>query len=327
MITCLAGGIGGARFLLGLREALADTGEPITVIANTADDIRILGLQVCPDLDTLMYTLGGGISTERGWGRENETWTVKDELVAYGAGPEWFGLGDRDLATHLVRTQMMDAGYTLTQVTRALCDRWSPGVTLLPMSDARIETHVLVADASQPSGRRAVHFQQWWIQMRAQVPAMGFVPVGADSATATPEVLTAIREARIVLVAPSNPVVSVGTILTVPGIREALHTTSAPVVGISPIVGGAPVRGMADACLAAIGVATRADAVALHYGARSQGGLLDGWILDDVDAADAAAVHAGGITTHVCPTVMSEPSIAADLARAALRLGEQLERH
>ena len=324
VITCLAGGIGGARFLLGLRDALADSGESITVIANTADDIRILGLQVCPDLDTLMYTLGGGISAERGWGREGESWHVKDELAAYGAGPEWFGLGDRDLATHLVRTHMLDAGYSLSQVTAALCERWSPGVHLMPMTDDRVETHVLLADADEPAGRRAVHFQQWWIQMRAQTAALGFVPVGADTASPAPGVLAAIDQARAVIIAPSNPVVSIGTILSIPGIRDALNATDAPIVGISPIVAGAPVRGMADACLAAIGVDTRADAVAAHYGARRDGGLLDGWILDDADAALASGVTAMGITAEVLPTVMSDATIARDVAVAALALAERV---
>lgn len=324
VITCLAGGIGGARFLMGLRDALADSGESITVIANTADDIRILGLQVCPDLDTLMYTLGGGISVERGWGREDETWHTKEELAAYGAGPEWFGLGDRDLATHLVRSHMLAAGYPLSQVTAALCERWNPGVHLLPMSDDRIETHVVLADADQPSGRRTVHFQQWWIQMRAQEPALGFVPVGADVASPAPGVIDAIRDASAVIIAPSNPVVSIGTILAVPGIRAALATTPAPVVGISPIVGGAPVRGMADACLTAIGVPTRADAVAAHYGSRKSGGLLDGWIMDEVDVAEEPAIRDLGIATTVLPTVMTTPTIAKNLADAALSLARQV---
>ena len=324
VITCLAGGIGGARFLMGLRDALDDSGESITVIANTADDIRILGLQVCPDLDTLMYTLGGGISVERGWGREDESWHAKEELAAYGAGPEWFGLGDRDLATHVVRTHMLEAGYALSQVTAALCQRWNPGVTLLPMSDDRIETHVVLADTDQPSGRRTVHFQQWWIQMRAQVPALGFVPVGADAASPAPGVIDAIHDASAVIIAPSNPVVSIGTILTVPGIRAALASTSAPIVGISPIVGGAPVRGMADACLSAIGVPTRADAVAAHYGSRATGGLLDAWIMDDIDATAEPAVRELGIATAVLPTVMTTPTIAKDLATATLDLARQV---
>src|SRR3954452_12487330 len=169
-ITVLAGGIGGSRVPLGLRSL----GHEITVVVNNGDDITLHGLRVCPDLDTVMYTLGGGISAERGWGREDETFVVRDELTAYGVGPSWFGLGDRDLATHLVRTQMLDAGFALSAVTTALCDRWRPGVRLLPMSDDRVETHVVVevpASAGQPGssdqhdqpgGRQALHFQEWW---------------------------------------------------------------------------------------------------------------------------------------------------------------------
>ncbi|WP_250285637.1 MULTISPECIES: 2-phospho-L-lactate transferase [unclassified Frankia] len=262
-ITALAGGIGGSRFLLGVRAALPDA--DITVIGNTGDDITLHGLRICPDLDTVMYTLGGGISTERGWGREAETFTVAEELAAYGVGPAWFGLGDRDLATHLVRTRMLDAGYSLTDVTAALCRRWQPGLRLLPMSDDRVETHVVV-DTDQ--GRRAVHFQEWWLGMRAATPAQEIISLGAERARPAPGVLDALADADVVLLPPSNPVVSIGSILAVPGLRAALAATPAPVIGVSPIIGGAPVRGMADACLRAIGVATTAAAVGAHYGAR-----------------------------------------------------------
>src|SRR5689334_967598 len=187
-ITVLSGGVGGARFLTGLlRLVRADgptgtvvgpEGFEVTVVSNTADDIWLHGLKICPDLDTVMYTLGGGIDAERGWGRTDETWRVKDELAAYGVGPDWFGLGDRDLATHLVRTQMLDAGYPLSAVTEALCARWQPGVRLLPMTDDRVETHVAVADADAPSGRRVVHFQEYWVKLQAEVPAEAVVVVG-----------------------------------------------------------------------------------------------------------------------------------------------------
>jgi LPPG:FO 2-phospho-L-lactate transferase len=171
-ITVLSGGVGGARFLQGVLRLIARTGADttVTVVANTADDIWLHGLKVCPDLDTVMYTLGGGIDAERGWGRTDETWRVKEELAAYGVGPTWFGLGDRDLATHLVRTQMLDAGYPLSAVTAALCRRWQPGVELLPMTDDRVETHVVIDDP-ESGERRAVHFQEYWIRHRAEVPA------------------------------------------------------------------------------------------------------------------------------------------------------------
>src|SRR5688500_11502166 len=161
-LTVLAGGIGGATFLRGLLAARPDA--EITVIGNTADDITLFGLRVCPDLDTVMYTLGGGIAESQGWGRDGETYTVKAELAAYGVEPLWFGLGDRDLATHIIRTQMLGAGYPLSAVTEALCARWQPGVTLLPMSDDRVETHVVVEDDAAPGGRRALHFQEYWVR-------------------------------------------------------------------------------------------------------------------------------------------------------------------
>ncbi|GAA3060466.1 hypothetical protein GCM10020000_49390 [Streptomyces olivoverticillatus] len=228
-------GIGGARFLRGLKSAVPDA--DITVIGNTGDDIHLFGLKVCPDLDTVMYTLGGGIHEEQGWGRAGETFAVKEELAAYGVGPEWFGLGDRDFATHIVRTQMLAAGYPLSAVTEALCARWQPGVRLLPMTDDRVETHVLV---DLEGARKAVHFQEYWVRLRAEVPAHAIVPVGAEEAKPAPGVLEALAAADVILFPPSNPVVSVGSILSVPGIREAVAAADAPVVGLSPPSSAAP---------------------------------------------------------------------------------------
>jgi len=332
-ITALAGGIGGARFLRGLlahlRTAYPSDEPDVTVIVNTADDIRLHGLQICPDLDTVMYTLGDGISAERGWGREGETFTVRDELTEYGVGPAWFGLGDKDLATHIVRTTSMSAGYSLSQVTDALCDRWKPGVRLIPMSDDRVETHVVIEDEE---GRRAIHFQEWWIRYRAGIPAQSFALVGGESARPAPGVLDALTNADVILLPPSNPVVSIGTILQIAGIREALRSTSAPIVGVSPIVGGAPVRGMADACLRAIGVDTSAAAVARHYGARiarvpagmDAGGILDGWLVDESDAAITGELDALGIATAALPLLMTEVADAARIAGAAVDLALSL---
>ena len=258
-VTVLSGGVGGARFVQGLLHGLRTGAVPggsadthVTVVANTADDWWIHGLKVCPDLDTVMYTLGEGIDVERGWGRSEETWSAKTELEAYGVEPTWFGLGDRDIATHLVRTQMLEAGFGLSQVTEALCRRWleplhGDRVRLLPMSDDRVETHVAVADPDSASGRRVVHFQEYWVRLRAEVPAEAVLVVGQDSSTPGPGVLDAIAGADLVVLPPSNPVVSVGTILGVPGIRDAVRATAAPVVGLSPIVGPSHVHGMARA--------------------------------------------------------------------------------
>jgi LPPG:FO 2-phospho-L-lactate transferase len=320
-LTVLAGGIGGARFLRGVRHAYPDA--DLTAVVNTGDDVTLHGLRICPDLDSVMYTLGGGIDTERGWGRADESWRISAELATYGAEPSWFGLGDLDIATHLVRTRMLDAGYPLSDVTAALCARWQPGVRLLPMTDQRCETHVVVdlpaADltADDTTPRRAIHFQEWWIKYRAALAPHAFVQVGVADADPGPGVTEAIAAADVVLVAPSNPVVSVGTILGVPGIREALTESAAPVVGLSPIVGGAPVRGMADACLDAIGVPVSAEGVGRHYGARPDGGVLDGWLIHTSDAASVP-----GVEVQAVPLMMTDDDATAAMVRAAVALGE-----
>jgi LPPG:FO 2-phospho-L-lactate transferase len=270
------------------------------------------GLRICPDLDTVVYTLGGGIDEERGWGRAGESWTVKNELAAYGAEPDWFGLGDRDLATHLIRTRMLDAGYPLSAVTAALADRWQPGVTVLPMSDQRVETHVVVTDPD--TGRQqAIHFQEWWVRHHAALDATAFVQVGVDDARPAPGVVEAFGTADVVLLAPSNPIVSVGTILGVPGLREAVLATPGKIVGISPIVGGEVVRGMADRCLPVLGIEVSAEGVGRHYGARNDGGLLDAWLVHTGDSAEIP-----GVDVAVVPLLMSSPRATAALAQAAL---------
>jgi LPPG:FO 2-phospho-L-lactate transferase len=324
-ITVLSGGIGGARFLTGLKDATDPASDTITVIGNTADDIWLFGLRVCPDLDTVMYTLGGGIAPDRGWGRADETWHAKEELAAYGVEPTWFGLGDRDLATHIVRTQMLQAGYPLSEITEALCNRWQPGVRLLPMTDDRVETHVVIADTSAEGGRRAVHFQEYWVRLHGPV-AYDVVPVGAKDASPAPGVVAAITEADVVVLPPSNPVVSIGTILAVPGIEDALRDTTATVIGVSPIIGGAPVRGMADRLLPVIGVDVAAAAVARHYGARSSGGLIDGWLVDIADRAAVDALEPHGISVVARPLLMRDPRATKDIAQASLDLASQVQR-
>jgi LPPG:FO 2-phospho-L-lactate transferase len=309
-VTVLAGGIGGSRFLLGLREL----GHEVSVVGNNGDDITLFGLRVCPDLDTVMYTLGGGISAERGWGRESETFRVKDELAAYGVEPTWFGLGDLDLATHVTRTMWLREGVPLSEVTRRLCARWQPGVHLLPVTDDPVETHVHLSDG------QVVHFQEWWVRHRAQVPARRFELRGGPGARPAPGVLAAIAECDVLVLPPSNPVVSIGTILEVPGLRAAVAETPAPVVGVSPIVGGAPVRGMADACLDAIGVDTSATAVARHYGARRDGGLLDAWLVDERDAAAVDPLGAAGLAVRAVPLLMTDLVATRRIAQEALDL-------
>lgn len=321
-LTALAGGVGGARFLRGLLGHLRRTPEladsTVTVIANTGDDITLFGLRVCPDVDTILYTLGGGVSEEQGWGRAQDTYAAQGELSALGVPPQWFGLGDRDFGTHIARSLWLGQGLTLSEVTARLADRWGlpeQGVTLLPMTDTPVETHVVVDEGDGPN---AVHFQEWWVRMRAAVPAQRFVVAGMDRATAAPGVLDAIRGADLVLLPPSNPVVSIGIILGVPGVRDALRGTTAPVVGVSPLVSGRPVRGHADACLQAIGVDVTATAVAALYA-----DFLDGWLVDD---SDADCVVPQGVTLRARPLLMSDAEAAADIAAAALDLARELRR-
>lgn len=311
-IVVLAGGIGGARFLLGVRAYACEVGAEVTAVVNVGDDLFLHGLKICPDLDSVMYTLGGGADPERGWGRVGETWTVKAELAAYGAEPTWFGLGDKDIATHLVRTTMLDAGYPLSAVTEALATRWKPGVRLLPATDDRLETHVVV----EHEGQRAIHFQEWWVRYQANIPTHRFVFVGAETAKPTPGVADAIGSADIVLIAPSNPVVSIAPILAVPGLREAVTDGPAPVVGVSPIIGGAPVRGMADRCLAVLGVECSAAGVGRLYGGRPVGGLLDGWLVAPEDEGTLVPE----VTVRAVPLRMTDESATVAMVRAAVEL-------
>jgi LPPG:FO 2-phospho-L-lactate transferase len=323
-VTVLVGGVGGARFLLGVQRLLGlgqfrdPSGQPsdaheLIAIVNIGDDAWMHGVRICPDLDTCMYTLGGGVDPERGWGHRDETWHAKEELARYGVQPDWFGLGDRDLATHLVRSQMLRAGYPLSQVTEALCVRWAPGARLLPASDDRSETHVVITD---PDGdQRAIHFQEWWVRYRAQVPTHSFAFVGAEKATAAPGVTEAVAEADIVFLAPSNPVVSIGAILAVPDIRGVLRSTAAPVVGYSPIVAGKPLRGMADECLRVVGVDSTSEAVGRYYGARAASGILDCWLVHDGDHTEIP-----GVAVRSVPLLMTDPKATAEMVWAGLDL-------
>jgi len=321
-IVLLAGGVGGARFTRGLRDLGRAEGLDLdlTVVVNTGDDLWLDALRVCPDLDTVMYTLGGVIG-DQGWGRAGESTRVTAELHAYGLGWDWFTLGDLDLGTHVARTELLRSGLPLSAVTARLCERWQPGATLLPMSDDEVETWVEVEADGEVT---TIHFEEWWVRHRAALPARRFLQRGVGGSRPAPGVLEAIGAADLVVLPPSNPVVSVGTILGVPGIRDAVRAARAPVVGVSPIIGGAPVRGMADACLTAIGVETSARAVAEHYGARSAGGVLDGWLVDDADADAVAPVRAAGVEARALPLLMADEATTAAIARAALDLGREL---
>jgi len=351
-IVVLAGGVGGSRFVLGVREAArrrwpspdpSGTAARITVVANTGDDLWLSGVRLQPDVDSLLYALAGVNDAERGWGRAGDSERVAGELREWGAGWPWFTLGDLDLGTHLARTGWLREGLTVSEVVARLGARWELGVRLLPMTDAEVDTHVVTTE-----GR--MHFQEWWTRHRAALPAERFEHPGIGRAAPGAGVLEAIGAADAVLLAPSNPVVSIGPILAVPGIAEAVAAAPGGVVGVSPIIGGAVVRGMADACLAALGVPTAADAVGLRYGARisltglrnghpaeesggdpsparipqpaydrlGQPGLLDAWLIAEEDAALAPRLEAAGLRTLVRPLWMRDADTSAALASAAL---------
>jgi LPPG:FO 2-phospho-L-lactate transferase len=304
-VVALAGGVGAARFLRGLVRAV----DParLTVIANTGDDITLHGLHVSPDLDTITYTIGGAVHPEQGWGREDETTVVATELAdRYGVDP-WFTLGDRDLATHLIRTEALGRGEPLSSATARIAAAWGLPFTLLPMTDHQVATRVQTADG------RDLHFQQWWVGEGAQ-PAVKSVRLnGAGEARPAPGVMDALLDADAVVLCPSNPVVSIGTILAVPGIRDLLGRK--PVVGISPIIGGRVVRGMADRLLPAEGVEVSCVGVAAYYG-----DFLNAWVIDQTDAPLADRVRALGIDVAVTETVMRDVEVATDLARTALSM-------
>ncbi|MRX43543.1 2-phospho-L-lactate transferase [Agromyces kandeliae] len=337
-ITVLAGGVGGARFVRGVREecarrwpaeagaepaadGTAATSADVTVVVNTGDDLWLSGVRLMPDFDSLLYALAGVNDAERGWGRAGESERVAAELREWGVGWPWFTLGDLDLGTHLARTSWLRDGLTPSQVAERLQRRWRLGVRLVPATDAEVDTQVRIDPGHPDAGGRAeLHFQEWWTRYRASIPALGFAQRDLADARPAPGVEAAIAEADVVLLAPSNPVVSIGTILAIPGVRGALAATRAPVVGVSPIIGGRVVRGMADACLSAIGVETDAAAVARHYGARTAGGVLDAWLVDEADAAAVPGLVADGFAAASAPLWMRDTDTSAALAGAALDL-------
>jgi LPPG:FO 2-phospho-L-lactate transferase len=288
-------------------------GPDITAIVNVGDDAVLHGLHISPDLDTVTYTLAGMDNRDTGWGVAGETWTVMDELARLG-GEDWFRLGDRDLATHLFRTGRLRAGEPLSAVTATLASRRGIAVRLLPVTDDGLRTRVTLAEASAlgPAGTE-VDFQDYFVRLRHDVAVRGVRFEGADTARPAPGVLEAIRDASSIVVCPSNPVVSIGPVLAVPGVREALAARRARVVAVSPIVAGAALKGPADRLLAELGSEASVVGVARLY-APWVGTL----VVDVADAAQAAAVEAEGVRCVVTPTVMSTPERAEDLARAVV---------
>ena len=307
MLVALAGGVGAAKFLRGLLR-VHDPGD-LVVVGNTGDDLRIHGLAVSPDLDSVAYTLAGLADEERGWGLAGETWNVRDALVRLGE-PGWFALGDRDIATHLLRTRLLAEGASLSEATAEVCRRLGVPVRLVPMSDQRVETRV---EVDGPDGPLDLGFQEFWVGRQARDPVRAVRFQGVEDARPAPGVLEALAEAGGILLCPSNPVVSIAPILAVPGIRVAVEAAGCRVVAVTPIVGGAPVRGMADKLLPAWGAEVSARGVAGLYA-----GLADAFVLDTVDAAQAADVARLGLEPVVVPTLMRTVEDAAALAKAAL---------
>ncbi|MDP8929680.1 MAG: 2-phospho-L-lactate transferase [Actinomycetota bacterium] len=310
MYAVLAGGVGAARFLRGLVRAVHP--RDVSVVVNVGDDLELHGLRVCPDLDTITYTLAGVVHEAQGWGRADETFHIAEELARFGVD-SWFQIGDRDFATHLIRSQRLRAGMPLSRVASEISAAFGLEVRLLPATDDLVATRVRTMDG------RVLHFQEYWVREQATPPVAEVYLDGADRARPAPGVLEALQDAEAVLVGPSNPVVSIGTILAVPGIRQALLDTPAPVVGVSPVVGGKVVRGMADRLLPTVGAEVSAAGVAQLYRE-----WLDGWVMDVADRSDVERVRSLGVEATVTDTLMKGPEVAEALALTALTLAERL---
>jgi LPPG:FO 2-phospho-L-lactate transferase len=311
-VVALAGGIGAGKFLRGLSRIVP--GSDLTVIVNVADDIVVNGLYVSPDPDSVTYWLGGEFDRDRGWGRRGETFRAMEELRRFGAPDSWFNLGDLDLATHILRTQMRQSGSTASETIRAIAARFGVDARLLPVTDDPVQTRIDAADAGS-GAPLDLHFQEFWVRRRAADPVKGVRYAGVEEATPAPGVMEAISAATAVIVCPSNPVVSVGPILAVPGVREAVASRRAICVGVSPIVAGAPVAGMADKLMPAVGLEVSAAGVASSYS-----DFLSGWVIDERDAALAERIEGLGIRVRVTDTIMTDDDDALRVARASLEL-------
>jgi LPPG:FO 2-phospho-L-lactate transferase len=313
-IVALAGGVGAGKFLRGLQRIALDEGHDLTVIVNTADDIEMWGLHVSPDLDSVVYWLAGAMDRERGWGRAGETFHAREALEAGNMLPTWFAIGDRDLATHLFRTELLRKGWTLTAATASVALAFEIPWTILPMTDDRVTTMVRIRESDHLV--HDVHFQDYWVRRRAEPEVRAVRFEGAVRARPAPGVLDAIGGADAVVICPSNPVVSIGPILAVPRVRDALWQRRDRAVGISPIVGGAVLAGMADRLMPVAGLEVSALGAATAYE-----GLLAGWVIDEADGDLAPKIEERlGIRVAVTETVMSDDEVAAAVARTALDL-------
>ncbi len=303
MIVVLAGGVGAARFLQGLVQVVPQ--QRLTAIVNTGDDRDFYGLHVSPDLDIVMYTLAGVVDEAHGWGIRNDTYATMQQLARYG-NEDWFLLGDRDLATHIHRTNLLRQGKTLSEVTDELRRQFGLELRILPMSDQPVATHI-----QTPAG--LLHFQEYMVKRRCADEVQDVVFIGSDEARPAPGVLDAVKGAEAILIAPSNPIVSIGSILAVPGIHDILHEASGMVVAVSPIVGGAPIKGPADKLMRGLGMDVSAVGVARCYR-----DFLDVMVIDEQDAHHVSAIEDLGIPTVVTNTIMRDDAAKTTLARGVL---------
>lgn len=303
MITALAGGVGAARFLQGLIRLVPE--EELTIIVNTGDDIEFYGLHISPDIDIVMYTLSGIVDEEKGWGIKGDTFHCLETLQKYGY-ETWFKLGDRDLATHIHRTYLLKKGYKLSEVTEMLRQTLGLKVRILPMTDDKFAT-IIVTDKGK------MHFQEYLVKRGAQDKVVNVEFEGADTASPSPGVLDSILNSEAVIICPSNPIVSIGTILSIKGVREGLKANKAKVVAISPIVGGAPIKGPADKLMSGLGLEVSAHGVATLYR-----DFLDTFVIDDVDGSQRTKIEDIGIKVAVTNTIMKTLQDKVELAKTVL---------
>jgi len=303
MITALAGGVGAAKFLTGLVKLINQ--EDLTVIVNTGDDIKLHGLHISPDIDTVIYTLAGVVDDEKGWGIKGDTFNCLEAISRFGQ-ETWFALGDRDLATHMYRTMLLRKGQKLSEITAKITRAFGLKLAVLPMTDSRFETRITTKDGS-------IHFEEYFVQKKFQEEVLGVEFVGAENAEPAPGVLDAIAGSELVVVCPSNPIVSIGTILAVGRIREALRKTKARKVAVSPIVAGAPIKGPADKLLKGLGFEVSAFGVAKLYA-----DFLDAFIVDVADIAEKARIEELGVQVKVTNTIMRSFEDKVALARSVL---------
>jgi LPPG:FO 2-phospho-L-lactate transferase len=303
MITALAGGVGAARFLTGLVRLVK--GEDLSIVVNTGDDIDLFGLHISPDVDIVMYTLAGVVDEEKGWGIKGDTFHCLEALRKLGC-EAWFNLGDKDLATHMFRTSLLKKGFKLSEITAQISHALGLDVKILPMTDDKFETRIVTENGS-------VHFQEYMVKQGAKDEVLGVEFLGAESAKPAVGVVEAIMDAELVVICPSNPVVSIGTILAVEGVREALRATDAKKVAVSPIIAGAPVKGPADKLLRGLGLEVSAYSVAKLYL-----DFLDTFVLDMADAAEKGRIEKLGIEVKVTNTIMKSLEDKIKLAKAVL---------